>query len=125
MFHSIKQLERLKDTMIHRMELVKYYEDRCDEEGISYHKVPNSNNFMFVILVNLRDELAKYLKNKGIETRVIFPKSVPHQPIYNIKESFPQSEWFCKHTLSLPLYASLSKNQIDYVIKNIVRFMNE
>lgn len=120
----IKQLDRLSKTIENRRNLVKYYRKKCEEMSINYIKVPNDNNFMFVIRVGDRDNLSKFLADNGIETRIIYPYPVPKQPAYNEKEEYPISEYLCRIALSLPLHSELKKQHIDYIMDKIKEFQD-
>jgi len=119
---GVSQLNRLDKTMKHRRDLVRHYEKECKSRGIRFVDVPDKNNFIFIILYNKRNALAEYLKQNGVDTRIIYPMTVPQQPLYNSKQSFHKAEWFSNHSLSLPLYNDLTKKDIDYIIKKIGEF---
>jgi len=122
---GIKQLERYDKTLKERAAKVKYYKSLLKNavDFLNIRRKGVSCNFIFPIFHERRDELADFLGKKGIETRKIYPFTIPQQPIYNIKRSYPMAEWFCTHTLSLPLYADLSFGQIKYICESIKEFV--
>lgn len=89
------------------------------EDGESAHHV-------VAILTNRRDELANYLKNFGIETGVHYPTPLHLQPAYKFlgyrEGDFPNAEKYAKETLSLPLYAHIQQEDIDFIIGKIREF---
>lgn len=115
---AIKQVERYESLLANRKYIVKTYKQLL-KNIVDYLDVNNSGNFMFVILSEDRDKIARYLKKKDIDTRKIYPMTIPQQPIYNIKKSFPVSEWFCKRGLSLPLHHKLKQKEIEYICNKI------
>jgi perosamine synthetase len=122
---GIKQIDRYDKTLKERAEKVELYK-KLLRNIIEFLEVRNNSvscNFIFPIFYEKREELASFLKAKGVDTRKIYPMTIPQQPIYNIKESYPVSEWFCDRTLSLPLYADLASEQIKYVCENIREFV--
>lgn len=133
---AIKQLDRYDATLKNRSRLVDYYKKLLPNvDVLTIRKEGKTCNFMFLILCedivvkikgssnytpSKRNILAEFLKKKGIETRKVFPLTMPQQPLYNIKESFfPLAEWFCKNSLSLPLYNSLQKDDIGHICEMI------
>ncbi|MFH1575492.1 MAG: DegT/DnrJ/EryC1/StrS family aminotransferase [Candidatus Nealsonbacteria bacterium] len=73
------------------------------------------------ILAPRREELAAFLKKNGIGTRPSYP-ALHSQPAYNIKGSFPVSEFIAKNLLWLPSFVTLTENQIRYICKKIKSF---
>ena len=71
-----------------------------------------------------RDNLQKYLKEKGISTNIHYRN--PTHTTKAFKEyswwSLPNTEYMCKNILSLPCYHTLTNKQQDYIIKAIKDF---
>ena len=72
-----------------------------------------------------RDDLAKYLDSKGIQTAVRYPVPLHLQPhsIYKdwlgLKPIFPNAETWARENLSLPLYPELPMEWVDLVCEAI------
>lgn len=85
-----------------------------------------SNYHLFVIKTRKRDQLAKFLKDKGIETGIHYPVTIHLTPSYSYlslkKGSFPVSEKSCQSILSLPIYPEMSDKDIEYVIDQTKKF---
>lgn len=86
---------------------------------------------LFVIMVNdggsvRRDELTKYLNDKGISTGLHYPIPLHLQPCFkNLgykKGQFPVTEKLAESGLSLPMYPELNDEQIGYVCDSIKHF---
>jgi UDP-2-acetamido-2-deoxy-ribo-hexuluronate aminotransferase len=108
-----KYLELLKD--IKQIELPKI-EDYCVPV---YH--------LFVIKTDKRNALQKYLKEKGIDTIIHYPISIPELECF--KEEITDyeldiSKKNSKRILSLPIYPELENNEIEYVCLKIKDFFN-
>ena len=78
---------------------------------------------LYPILVENRDELAAYLKSKGIITAIHY-KPVHlmtwYKEKFGYKEGdFPVAEEIAKHILSIPIYPDMTDEQVDYVIQAI------
>jgi dTDP-4-amino-4,6-dideoxygalactose transaminase len=83
---------------------------------------------LYVILVDDRDGLQKHLGEKGIGTGLHYPVPLHLQKAYANqgykKGDFPVTEKVASRLLSLPMFAELTREQIEYVADSIKRFMN-
>ena len=76
---------------------------------------------------NLRDDLMKYLSEKGIMTKVYFPP-VHLTHFYRTKFVYkggelPITEEVSNRVLSLPMYPTLTEKEIDYITEKIDNFL--
>ncbi len=80
----------------------------------------------FVIRAECRDDLIKYLDEKGVGTIIHYPIPPHLSEAYRylgLKEgAFPITEKYAKTVLSLPLYNGMFKEEQDYVIDAINNF---
>ncbi len=77
----------------------------------------------YVLRVEKRDELAEFLKEKGVET--LIKDKIPnhfHAGLGFSRFSLPYTEKLAKEIISLPLYPELTQEQIEYVIKCVRKF---
>ncbi len=85
-----------------------------------------TNYYVFGINVEKRDELAKFLKQKNIETGIYYPLALHLQPaLIHMKHKsgdFPNAEYFGQTTLSLPMFPELTEKEIHYICKQIKLF---
>jgi dTDP-4-amino-4,6-dideoxygalactose transaminase len=81
---------------------------------------------LYVIRTENREALQKYLDENGIETAVHYPTALPLLPCYShyhyTAEDFPVAYYNQGRLLSLPMYAELKDEQIEYVVGLIKRF---
>lgn len=95
-------------------------EDQDYEEPI-YHN--------FVIQLEKRDELSRYLEQKGIGSRVHYPIPIHMQAcaaeLGYKKGDFPVTERLAKRILSLPIYPELTDAEVEYVVKSAIEFYDE
>ena len=74
---------------------------------------------LYVLKVRRRDELVRYLKEKGIETAIHYPTPLPMLPAYkylNLQpEDFPVSLSNMCQILSIPIFPEISNEQQDYI----------
>jgi len=81
---------------------------------------------LYVIRTEKRDELDRYLNERGIDTGIHYPTPIHLQPAY--KElghqpgDFPVSEAFANEILSLPMYPELSEEQIKHIVDVMKEF---
>lgn len=81
--------------------------------------------FSYVVQTDLRDELQEYLLSQGIESKIHYPICVHQQSAY-AKQCFDSrlliTEQQNSRILSLPIYPSLSKENIEYITNCIIAF---
>ena len=92
------------------------------EPGVATPRVAPGADHVFhqyTIRVPRRDSVQKALAGQGIATTVYYPTPVHLQPIYSSlgyhEGDLPASERACREVLSLPMYAELSRAQIERV----------
>ena len=70
-----------------------------------------------------RDELKNELKKQGVDTRDFFyaPSDQPILKKYLNKENFPNSEYLSRNGLYLPSGLAITKKQINYIIKTVLK----
>ena len=79
---------------------------------------------LFVIKCKLRDKLKYYLKKNNIQTMVHYPipphKQMAFKELNKLK--FKTTEKLCNQVLSLPIFPTLKKAEMKYVVKIINNF---
>lgn len=83
---------------------------------------------LYVVLIDNRDDLQKFLNEKAIGTGLHYPVPLHLQKAYASegyrKGDFPVTESVASRLLSLPMFPELSNEQIEYVADCIKQFMN-
>jgi dTDP-4-amino-4,6-dideoxygalactose transaminase len=83
----------------------------------------------FVIYANNRSVLIAGLTEREIETTVHYPKPVHLQPAYSSlgdpAGTFPHSERACERVLSLPLFPSMTAQQVSYVTASVLEIVGK
>ena len=81
---------------------------------------------LYVIRAQKRNELAAFLKEKGIETAVHYPTALPFLPAYasfgHTTDQFPVSYQLTQEILSLPLFPEMTAEQQDRVVEAVRSF---
>ncbi|MDI9395298.1 MAG: DegT/DnrJ/EryC1/StrS aminotransferase family protein [Euryarchaeota archaeon] len=79
----------------------------------------------YTIRAKLRDELADFLKEKGIGTGVYYSIPIHKQPYYKelgYRDSLPVSEKAAEEVLSLPVHPALSRDNVQNIIQEVKEF---
>lgn len=82
----------------------------------------------YVIRVQKRDELKKYLTDAGIGTEIYYPVPFHRQECFSYLKcpngslrdndsDYPHSNFAAEHSLALPIYPELTEEQIRYVVE--------
>jgi len=78
---------------------------------------------LYVIRTNNREKLMRRLSDEGIQTAIHYPKALPYLDAYKqysySADDFPVAYAIQDQILSLPMFAELSKNEIEYVCEMI------
>lgn len=81
---------------------------------------------LFVVLTDERDQLAKFLNEKGIQTVINYPRSLPFLPCYEHfdykEEDFPNSFILQNKCLCLPIFPDMTDVQLDLVCQSVSGF---
>ena len=129
---GISQLERVENGIKMRMEAARYYGERLNLNGIvtPYEAAGRSHIYhLYVIKVDkdkfglTRDELFKKLSADKVGV------SLHYTPLHKLSfykkflnsttNKFPVAEQIYQQILSLPLYPTMTKNDVDYVVDSI------
>src|SRR3989441_3083575 len=83
---------------------------------------------LYVIRAEQRDALKEHLISRGISASIHYPIPIHVQPAYldlgYKKGDFPVTESCAHQVLSLPMYAEIRQDQIEYVAKTIRNFLS-
>lgn len=76
-----------------------------------------------------REELRKYLLEKGIPSMIYYPLPLHKQKAY-IDDRYPEghfpiSENLCERVLSLPMHTELSQEQLEYICNHVLGYINK
>jgi dTDP-4-amino-4,6-dideoxygalactose transaminase len=123
------KLERLDEWNEKRRKIASWYLQGLKnipvilprEEAWAYHVY-----HLFVIRAKKRDELMNYLAKRDITTLIHYPTPIHLQKVYSPlgygKGSFPNAEIVAGEIVSLPLYPSLTEEEVNYVCESIRGF---
>ena len=103
---------------------------RLPVEDIHIIKNHKEHTFhQYVIFVEDRDKLQKYLKENEIGTNIYYPLCLHLQECFKYlgykKGDFPIAEEASKKVLAIPMYPELTEGQQEYVVSKITEFYNK
>jgi dTDP-4-amino-4,6-dideoxygalactose transaminase len=126
------KLRHLDKWIEARRNHVAQYDDMMANMGIQRQKVlPNSRHVYHIYSVRItnRDALQQALKVRGVQTGIHYPIPVHLQKGYADlgyhKGDFPYSEQAADEVLSLPMYAELTKEKIQFVATSLIESFKE
>lgn len=95
------------------------------QNKLKYYHIYNQ----YIIRVQKRDELRKYLTENEIGTEIYYPVPFHLQDCFAYlgykKGQFPVSEFCADTSLALPIYPELSDEQIEFTVKKIKEFLDK
>ena len=125
---GIVQLNKLKADLIKRQSVRKLYEmslSPFDDVIVPFsdNKEFVSNYIMPIVLKNSsknkRDFVRSYLHEKGIQTSIHYPAVHKFSVYKQYTRNLPITEYVVDNELSLPMYSSLTDNEIMYICESI------
>ncbi len=128
---GISQLKRAKLNLTKRHSIADKYDAAFQTLPIQLPARDPSHFHalhLYVILTTKRKELYDYLRQHNIFTQVHYIPLhyMPYYQAFGFKEGdFPVAEHYYERCLSLPMYPSMSNNEIDYVIKKVTDFFQQ
>lgn len=118
------QLKYLDSWNEKRIENAKLYSKLLPGEiQLEPNKKSKAVFHLYVIKVKNRDELIAHLDANGIKSLVHYPIPIHKQPLYtnrlNYNVSMPVAERFAKIIVSLPMFPSLTHDEIKFISENV------
>jgi dTDP-4-amino-4,6-dideoxygalactose transaminase len=122
-------LAKLRKGNESRRKIAKYYNKNLTKELIKpieelwaqhvYH--------MYTVRTSKREELKSFLLKNGIGTGIHYPIPIHKQPLFSKynKLKLPITEEVSNTTLSLPMFPSMTQNQVKYVVNITNKFFKE
>jgi dTDP-4-amino-4,6-dideoxygalactose transaminase len=127
------KLRRLEQWNTRRRAVARMYDERLKGSGVITPEIPADIRrhvfYTYTIRVpqGKRDDLRKYLGERGIGTQIHYPVPIHLQQSAEFlgyrKGDMPITEKLAAEVLSLPMYAELSDEQVDRVADAVSSFM--
>ena len=132
---GVGQMERYERNVRKRRANAQLY---CklleDVEEVNFVEYTDKHSyFLFQIILNediCRDEILLGLKDRGIGVSIHYATPVPLMSYYKIKygyqiEDFPNAVHYGDQSISLPVHAMLSEEDIEHVCNTIIRLLEK
>lgn len=122
------RLKRLDQWNARRIAIANRYHDLLSDNVVKPTQLPGRIHgyYVYVIVVEQRDEMRKYLYGKGIASGVYYPVplhlQVAYQHLGYEKGSMPQAESVARHSLAIPLFPELTEDEQNEVIDAVNSF---
>ena len=134
---GLGQLKRYDSMLSRRHEIVKRYEEGFKGTRVitPKHVTDDSKSSGHLYLARLKDvtleersEIIVKMEEKGISTNVHY-KPLPLLTAYkNLGfeiEDYPNAYHLFENEISLPIYSTLTDEEVDYIIENLLEIMKE
>lgn len=121
---GLRQLDRYLSLLSRRVEIMKRYDETCDELGISHlvhhTETMDSSNHLYLIRVpgidvEQRNDIITRMAERGVATNVHY-KPLPMMTAYGKDCSkYPNAYDYYKNLITLPLHTKLADEDVEYV----------
>ena len=128
---GLNQLKHLEEFVKKRNELAKFYNQELEKidwikpQKVCNHSVSSYYAYIIKVLPNSpisRDALMRYLKERNIETTIMF-RPIHMQPYFksrfNVQKQYPNAEFVGDNTLVLPLHVGMTIEDAEYVVNTL------
>jgi perosamine synthetase len=126
---GLAQFENIDKFLDAKIKNAKIYNSLLKDQDILQLPVekPWAKNIYWLYSVvlkknGLRDRMMRYMSDAGIETRPFFTP-MHDLPMYKQKGDFAVSDYLAKNGLSFPSGTGLKESQIEYICKEIIKFI--
>jgi len=123
---KLSQLDKCNNL---KEKIANKYLTKISNDNIILPPPQRKNTFVawhqFVLKVNKRSKFIKYMNEKGIETMIHYPTPPHESPAYKEKVnkfSLPLTSEICESIVSLPIYSTLSNEEVNYIINSINQY---
>jgi UDP-4-amino-4,6-dideoxy-N-acetyl-beta-L-altrosamine transaminase len=121
---GISQLKRANEGVQRRREIAKHYDDAFSGkiELLQLPKNVGHAYHLYIIKIPNRKQVYEALREKGIFTQVHYipVHTLPYyQNLGYKKGSMPNAEEYYQQCLSIPMYPSMTDEEVEYVIQTI------
>ena len=134
---GLRQLDRYPTLLERRKEIIKKYDEACDELGVihlqHYGKDFASSGHLYLTRIpgasdEQRRKIITKLAERGVNTNVHY-KPLPMMTAYknmgwDIK-NFPNAYAYYENLITLPLHTKLSDEDVEYVIEQYSKIVKE
>jgi dTDP-4-amino-4,6-dideoxygalactose transaminase len=109
---GLEQLKKLPKMTFARNVIVATYNKR-----LGYSR---NGNHLYPVLVEDREKFINLMKEAGIQCSVHF-LPIHNMTAYDKGEKLPNTEWLGKRLVSLPLYPTLTLEEVEFICKQALK----
>ena len=131
---GLRQLDRYRDLLARRVDIINKYDSVCDEQGISHlvhhtNYMDSSNHLYLIRLPGIgeeeRNEIITKLAERGVPTNVHY-KPLPMMTAYGRDcSAYPNAYDYYHNLITLPLHTGLSDEDVRYITDNLKDVVKE
>lgn len=126
---GLSQLKRAEEGLLRRKQIARTYTEACKDrdfvKGLSGY-IDNHAYHLYILEVENRLGLYNHLREHEIFPQIHYIPThlMPYYRQFGWKEGdLPYAENYYRHCISLPMYPTLTDDQLDYVIETILKFI--
>lgn len=123
------KLKHMEEWTKERQRIAQYYIENINNPKIKLPNAPEREQHVwhiFPIFVEDRDELMKYLNDKGIQTLIHYPIPIHMQECYKElgynEGDYPVAERLAKQEVSIPLWVGMKDEELKAVVEALNSF---
>ena len=123
------KLKNLEKEKAKRLKIAKTYNRQLEQLGqkvMFWSEEVSPSLYVYAFQANQRAKLKTFLEKKEIGVSIYYPVPLHLQKSFKYlgykKGDFPRAEKFFARTLSLPLYSSLTKEKVDFILSSLEAF---
>jgi dTDP-4-amino-4,6-dideoxygalactose transaminase len=119
------KLPLLEEWTARRRWVARQYNIQLAKLKVQTQRIPSDFKHvyhLYVIQVDRRDELKKFLAENGVQTQIHYPKPLNQFGFFKNAGVQPVSDAMSDKLLSLPIYPEMVQEQIDYVVMLLKKF---
>lgn len=128
------KLEYLDEYIAARQEVASFYNEAfAPFEQLTFPYIaPYSTHvyhqYTLVIKDRNRDEMSRFLAEHQVPSMIYYPVPAHRQKMFEAfggsKYQLPVTDWLTQRVISLPMHTELDKEQLEYIAKTIIQFLN-
>jgi len=125
--HLIKKIDEITEARIDNAAFFDHELSKLSQVSIPKRSEDDKQVFhIYVLRVEERDELQKFLIENGIDAKIHYPIPMHLQPASKnfgySQGDFPVAEKICKEVISLPVHEFISNQQREFIVHTIKEF---
>lgn len=113
------QLRKIENWTAERRKNASFFDENL-RNVVTPYVIPSATHVYHQYTIKIvdldRDKFAEELKKRGVGSGVYYPIPVHRLSSFNLNNDLPATELVCKQVLSIPVYPSLTINQLEQIV---------